>query len=246
MALTVDDYERAYYVSILGVSALPTDSINDLRYKFYKGVYEGSIVIGGGGGGVEQGTFDGSASYGLSFPDASMTARIDTDVFPLHNKKDYYYFKVPKPVRLRKIGRDFYSITGTPTGAVRYAIYNAVSPIKIGTLFSGTAPIATFSIANGFSVQTIDITLPAGGYFLVNHNDFSGLTAVSQRKFYAANRLYMASEQTAYTLGDAAPAAWPGSWATNLFPTLSTASVSGLIAATPGTLASAALGWDAA
>lgn len=51
MALTTDDYEKAFLVQMLGGAAVATDTLQDLRYKFYKGVVEGTIVIGGGGGG---------------------------------------------------------------------------------------------------------------------------------------------------------------------------------------------------
>lgn len=46
--LTVDDYELAFLIQTLGGLAVATDSIQDLRYKFYKGVVEGSISLGGG------------------------------------------------------------------------------------------------------------------------------------------------------------------------------------------------------
>lgn len=245
--LTVDDYEKAYYLSVLGVSALPTDTMNDLRYKYYKGVVEGSIVIGGGGGGVEQGTFDGISIWGLGMPDGNVTARIDTDIVPDHLHYSYYYFKTPKPVRLRRIGRDYYNLGGAPTGAgSRYAIYNATSPLKVGTRFSGTAPLATFPIANGFSLQVIDVTLPAGGYFLVGHHDYAGATTLGQRKFYVANRSLMASEQTSYVVADSGTVAWPGTFPNTITHTITPTGISGLIGAVPGATATAVLGWDAA
>lgn len=48
MVKTTLDYEREFLLSMLGGAAVPSDTLNDLRYKFYKGVVEGSIVIGGG------------------------------------------------------------------------------------------------------------------------------------------------------------------------------------------------------
>lgn len=56
---TLAQYEKEFLVQMLGVSALPNDTMTDLRYKFYKGVVEGTLVIGGGGGG------SATAEYGI-------------------------------------------------------------------------------------------------------------------------------------------------------------------------------------
>lgn len=49
VSLSTRDYELLFLKSQLGASALATDSIDDLRYKYYKGINDGTISAGGGG-----------------------------------------------------------------------------------------------------------------------------------------------------------------------------------------------------
>lgn len=45
---TITDYERTFLLNTLGSAALPTDSMTQLRYKFYSGVVNGTLSLGGG------------------------------------------------------------------------------------------------------------------------------------------------------------------------------------------------------
>lgn len=235
---TVDQYEREYLLAALGGLALPTDTLQDLRYKFYKGSVEGSIASGGGGGPLK-GTFDGT-NYQYSLPGVLVGGRIDGDIFSKGNSYEFHYFEVGKAIRLRRLARDFYGLTGTPTGAVRYAIYNADSQVDVGSLVGS---LATLTIAAGWQTNVVDRTLQPGGYFLVNHNDFSGLTALFARQYWTPN-VIMASEQSVVGMG--LSGAWPGNWPASLSPAIVPLGIGNGTAQVVNNYATALLGWDMA
>jgi hypothetical protein len=49
---TANDIEVEFLRLMLGELAMPNDTINDLRSKYYSGVVDGTIKVGGSGGGV--------------------------------------------------------------------------------------------------------------------------------------------------------------------------------------------------
>lgn len=114
MPLTVNDYEAAFLRQMLGGSALASDTLNDLRYKFYKGVIDGTIVIGGGGGGG--GAFSSVPLVGgYMSPNNALAGAVSAGPFAAGSAQPLVYFDIPKTISIDQMG--FRAQTAQAVGA---------------------------------------------------------------------------------------------------------------------------------
>jgi hypothetical protein len=170
---TVNDTEYLFLKQMLGVLALPKDTINDLRAKYYEGVLNGTIVMGGGGGGtrlryasplLNRNTGQGNSWISLEAPgavtsDSSGPSAVGGNPTGIPISLSYAIPIDRLAVRI--------TTAGGAGATMRVGIFNSSADGKVTTQVVDSGPLAAAAIGVPTNIIT-PVTVPAGDYFLVS------------------------------------------------------------------------------